>query len=332
MAPKNDKPAYNKAADYNNDKQVSAAEQKRYDRENLTPDPLEESELAKSYGYALRIMKSDPQLWDLFTRAANDKKGQWTAERFTAELLNTDWWMENNEFARNAIAAEAMGGADWQATLETARLRVQEVATTEGAALSAEQIDDLAQQAIAGGWLEQGRGQLLTNAIAGSVAVPEGQAFMQGAAGDLQQRLEQVAARNGLRLSKGFFESAAQSVAMDLSTAEDAERQVREQAASLWPSFSQQILAGQDARDLASGYINTMAQEFEIDPERISLDDPLLRQAMTGMDDKGQPTVEGLWAFQQRLRNDPRWMQTKGAADQISGTARTVMEVFGLVK
>lgn len=331
MAPKNDKPAYNKAADYNNDKKVTPAEQKRYDNENLTPDTLSRSELAKSYGYALRIIEADPELFALFERAVNGKKGQWTTEKFTAELMNTDWWMENNQFARTALAAEAMGGADWDQMLETARLQVQQVATAEGANLSSADMDDLARQAIAGGWTTRGREQLLTNAIASRIGTPAGSQFMRGQAGNLQETWEQTAARNGLRLSKSFFESAARSVAMDLSTAEDVERQIREQASSLWPSFSQQILNGQDARDLASGYINTMAQEFELSPEQISLDDPMLRQAMTGVDDKGQPTVEGLWAFQQRLRKDPRWMQTKGAADQISSTARSVMEIFGLV-
>lgn len=321
-----------KPADYNKDGKVTPRERERYDRENLTPDTLSEAELAKKYGYALRIMKSDPEVWDLFTRAANAKKGQWTAERFTAELMNTNWWMENNEFAREALAAEAIGGADWDTTLETTKLRVQEVATAEGASLSGDQIDDLARQAIAGGWTQQGREQLLTNAVVQTLTVPEGSEFMRGEAGDRQQIWEATAANNGLRLSKDFFESAARSVAMGLSTNEDVERQIREQAASLWPTFTQQILAGQDARDLASGYINTMAQELEIDPARISLDDPLLRQAMTGLNENGQPTIEGLWSFQQRVRQDPRWMQTKGAADAISSTARSVMEVFGLVK
>jgi hypothetical protein len=45
----------------------------------------------------------------------------------------------------------------------------------------------------------------------------------------------------------------------------------------------------------------------------------------------GTPSVEGLWAFQQRLRQDPRWMQTRQAAMEISSTARSVMEMFGLV-
>jgi hypothetical protein len=325
MAPKN------KAADYNNDDKVTPKEQARYDRENPTPDTLSRSELAKSYGYALRIIESDPELSDLFERAVNGKKGQWTATRFTAELMDTDWYQTNNEFARKALTAEALGGADWEAMLETARLNVQQVATNEGIDLDASQIDTYARQAIANGWDQPGREQLLRNALAQQLQTPAEGQLMEGQAGNMEQIWMQTAARNGLKLSREFFSSAARSVAMDLSTIDDVERQIREQAASMYPTYSQQILAGQDARDLASGYINMMAQEFEMDPEMIDLNDPMIREAMGGISEDGKPSVEGLWAFQQRLRKDPRWMQTKSAADEISSTARSVMEIFGLV-
>ena len=326
MAEKNFKPA-----DYNKDGKVTAAERRRYDRENLTPDTLSRAELAKSYGYALRIIESDPELSDLFERAVNAKKGQWTKDRFTAELMDTDWYQNNNEFARKALTAEALGGADWEAMLETARLNVQQVATNEGIDLDASQIDTYARQAIANGWDQPGREQLLRNALAQQLQTPEEGKFMRGQAGNMEQIWMQTAARNGLKLSRDFFTSAARSVAMDLSTVEDVERQIREQAASMFPTFSQQILAGQDARDLASGYINMMAQELEMDPEMISLDDPMIRQAMGGISEDGKPTVEGLWAFQQRVRQDPRWMNTKRAADEMSNVARTVLETFGMM-
>jgi hypothetical protein len=86
-----------------------------------------------------------------------------------------------------------------------------------------------------------------------------------------------------------------------------------------------------NARDLASGYINVMADTFEIMPDQVSLDDPYLRQAMTGIDDKGNPKPMGLFDFQQKLRQDPRWMNTKQAEDQISNIANDVLKMFGFV-
>ena len=325
MAPKYD------PADANKDNKVTPKEQRQYDKKNLKPDTLSAAELAKKYGYALKIMKSDEEVWTLFQKAANAKKGQWTTDRFIAELMATQWWSENNEYARKAMAAEAMGGDDWNTMLETARLQVQSEATNQGVDLDDEQLNDLAEQTIANGWDQAGRGQLLTNALSSLITAPEDGTFMGGRSGDYQQAWMQTAARNGVNLSRNFFESKARAVASDLATPEEVDREIREQAASFWPTFSKQIMGGMDARDLASGYINTMAQEFEIDPEMVSLNDPLLRQAMTGVSEDGAPSVEGLWAFQQRLRQDPRWMQTRQAAMEISSTARSVMEMFGLV-
>ena len=318
-------------ADYNKDKRVTPAEQKRFDREALEPDTLSRSELAKSYGYALRIIESDPDLMRLFERAVNAKKGQWTAQRFTAELMNTEWWANNSEYARNAIAAEAMGGADWEATLENARLRVQAEATNQGVPLDEAKINDLAEKTVANGWDRDGREQLLANAIAQFTEAPESGEFMRGAGGNLQEYLMQTAAANGLQLSNDFFQSAAKSVASGLTTADDWERQVREQAASLWPTWSDKIMAGTDARTLASGYLNRMAETFEVDASSISMNDPLIREAFASADEKGNPSVESLWSFERRLRKDPRWMNTQQAMGEISSVARSVMETFGLV-
>lgn len=325
MAPKKN------PADYNKDGTVTPKEQRRYDRENLVGDTLSESELAKSYGYALRVIQSDPELNELFTRAANAKKGQWTAERFQAELMNTDWWTNNSEYTRKALTAQAMGGADWDTTLESARLAVQQEATNQGVPLDEQQINALAEQTVFNGWNQGGREQLLANAIAQYTQAPEEGEFMRGAGGNLQQYLMQTAAANGLQLSNSYFESAARSVAMGLSTADDWEREVREQAASLWPTLSDKIMAGADVRSLASGYLNTMASVFEVDASAIPLNDPLLREAFAGVGEDGNPTVESLWSFERRLRKDPRWMNTRQAGAEISNVARSVMETFGMV-
>ena len=185
------------------------------------------------------------------------------------------------------------------------------------------------QRYIYEGWGEVGRQQLLNDALAvGLTTGTDG--FMAGAAGDLQQTLKDVANRNGLPLSQGYYESAAKSVASGLTTENDWIRDLRAQAASLWPSYADKINAGVDVGDLASGYVNTMANTLEINASEISLNDPSIREALSSFDDKGNPLPMGLWDFQNKLRSDPRWMNTKQATDSISETANTVLEMFGL--
>lgn len=318
---------YDPRKDYNDDGEVSKAENKRFKKENPKADPLSREELAQDYGYALRVLEGNDELGQLFEEAY--KRGD-TPDKFIADLMNSTWWAENSEFARKAYVAEKMGGADWAAMLETASQQVQAEATRIGVDLTADEVSDFAKQTIAGGWDTPGRTQLLTNALSSRIGAKGGK-FMQGAAGNAQEVWMRTAAANGLQFSDNWFASQAQSVAMDLMTNEDVERMIREQAASLWPTLSDKIMAGQDVTDIASGYINIMAQEFEIDPQSISLNDPMLRQAFTGVGENGEPSVEGLWAFQQRLRQDPRWMQTRQAAMEISNVSRSVMQAFGMV-
>ena len=305
---------------------MTAAERKAAQLKKGEKDKLDRAELEASYKSAVGIIYAVPELQQLFEDALNS---EWTAASVKAAVQSSDWYNANNEYFRTAWAKASIGGADWTATQETARLAVQAAATAKGRTLTAAELEANTQRYIYEGWGEVGRQQLLNDALAvGLTTGTDG--FMAGAAGDLQQTLKDVANKNGLPLSQGYYESAAKSVASGLTTENDWIRDLRAQAASLWPSYADKINAGVDVGDLASGYVNTMANTLEINASEISLNDPSIREALSSFDDKGNPLPMGLWDFQNKLRSDPRWMNTKQATDSISETANTVLEMFGL--
>jgi hypothetical protein len=51
---------------------------------------------------------------------------------------------------------------------------------------------------------------------------------------------------------------------------------------------------------------------------------------LMGIDDKGNPKPMGLWDFERKLKNDPRWMNTKNAVNDVSAVATDVLRIFGL--
>lgn len=292
-------------------------------------DPLERDELAKRYGYALNVIYSVPELRDLFEEAFSDRTGQWTTDRFQAELQDTDWYRENDYYARVAFAQEQVGGADWEERQNAAREQVRRRAGQVGARLTAPELDALTRRFIYEGWGESGRDVFLDNALAQEISyLPDerGATGFRGAAGNLADQLRLEAAANGLRFSDTWYQDAARSVTTGDMTADDWVRDIREQAAGRFQPFADKIRAGQSAYSLASPYINRMADILEINPEAITLDDPYISRAIMGVDGQAMP----LWDFEQQLRKDPRWLNTNRAQNDVTGIASAVMQMFGL--
>lgn len=299
-------------------------------------DLLSREEMAAQYQSAMGIIYSVPELSPLFSKAV---KQQWSTAKFSAAVQNSDWYRNNNEYYRQAWAAENFGkvdgqtSADWNASMENARLAVQQTATQLGAQLSPQELDALSRRYLYEGWNDPARGQLMATALSGEITfMPDerGNTSLMGESGNLQDDLRSVATANGLSYTDNWYESAAKSVAAGFKTANDWERDVREQAAGNWGVYADKIRAGANAYDLASPYINTMAKEFEMDVNSISLDDPYIREALTGVNDKGEPAATSLWEFQKKLRSDPRWMNTAKAQNEITGVTGRVMQMFGL--
>ena len=289
-------------------------------------DPLEKEVLAKQYGYALNIIYGIPELTGLFKLAV---ERQWTPDEFAAKLHGSQWWHDNNEYARNYLTAKAAGGADFASMQETARTQVQAAATSVGRKLTDGELNVLADRYMSEGWGASGRQQLMLTALSQDITLPPS-GILQGAAGDLQESLKAIAVANGLTYNDSYYLSAAKSVESGLSTEDDWKREIRAQASSMYPVWADKINAGMNISDLSSGYVNKMAQTLEIDPNSINLNDPYLRQAFGAKDAQGNPTVMSMWEFEQKLRQDPRFMQTKQAQDEMFSTGNAILQMFGL--
>ena len=292
----------------------------------LKPDKLSAEQLAADYGYALQVINAEPEIKAIFDQAV---KEQWTPARFTAGLRNTNWYRNNSEYAREAFIKRSMGGADWEETKNNARLAVEQAATASGAQLSPEELQALSLRFINEGWDRPGREMLLQRALSGSITAGA-TGTLRGMSGNIADDLKQEAFQNGIKYDDKFFLSAARSVNSGLSTLEDWQRDIREQAASLYPVFADKIRAGVSTRQLASPYIQLMSETFEIDANQIELNDPYIRSALGGFDDKGNPVATNLWDFQKKLRNDPRWMNTLQANNEVASMTDRVMQMFGL--
>lgn len=305
---------------------MALANNKNKTNPNTKPDTLSADELAADYGYATDVIYSNPEIRALFERAV---KEQWLPNRFKAGLQDTIWYRDNSEYARETFVKKAMGGADWEESLRTAREQVQQFATQIGSTLTPEQLDENAYRFLNEGWGKSGRENLMAKALSENIGISD-TGSMRGVSGNMADELRSLAENNGIIFSNDFYLSAAKSVNSNLSTIDDWARDIREQAASLFPVYSDKIRAGVSVRDLASPYTTIMSQTLELDPNNISLNDPYIRDALGGFSSTGDPQATNLWDFQKKLRQDPRWMNTLQANNEITNGFEGVLKMFGI--
>lgn len=284
---------------------------------------LESTELAERYGMSYALFDSEPELKKLLSQAT---AGQWTTERFQAELKNSKWWRTNSQSVREAKALAAGDPATWRATIEAQRVALREAAVQAGAILTNKQLDKLARDSIAYAWNEA----QIANFLGKYIKFREDKT-LGGQAGTIAQELSSLAHDLGIRISEQTLKNYAQYVIRGVSTMQDAENQLRAEAAGTYPGFEEQILAGESVRAMAEPYVQMMASELELPDSDLNLNTTLIRDALNRRNGKGQPSPMSLTDFQVALRDDPRWGRTSTAQNEMAAIGRQVLSDLGLV-
>jgi hypothetical protein len=291
----------------------------------LKSDTLSQEQLRANFGITAQQLAIDPELQKLFQDAW---KGKWEKSLFDAELKQTDWYQRNAKPMREYLMAAANpDSADWIRKKSDALEAVRQSANTLGANFSDQQLSDFATQSMMYGWGEPGREDFLKRAMV--EAQPEGQ--YGGDVAKNADNLKRMALVNGVQYDDAWFQGAGKSIATRLSDSTFWEQKILGEAASMFPVFKDQILSGSvSARDIASPYLKMMQDTLGLNADQVNVNDPLILGALTNYDEKGNPTAMNLGAFQQKLRNDPRWMETDAAQNKVTSVAGRVMEMFGL--
>ena len=214
-----------------------------------------------------------------------------------------------------ATTTYGRGLKDLKDAIETARLAA-------GAELTDLEVNILAQEAYDKG-LDRERNSF--NAFLDS-KFKFGATGAKGKAGEQLADLQKVAAANGLDLQKAFGTQLPTWFA-SINKGESIEtykKMIRDVAKIGMPQNIATLLDnGIDLDAVYSPYKNVMASVLEINPESITLNDPVLRSAITG--EKELPIYE----FQRQLRKDTRWQYTNQAKEEVSDVALKVLRDFG---
>ena len=250
----------------------------------------------------------------------------WTAAVKNTAAANTvdptqSVWDTLAYIAKGKIGGDGTGPSskDIKNKRETVRL----LATELGVELSEEQINDLGYQFAAGNFD--------ATSIRPRIAKIGNINFSLGEAAKTIDALKTTAAEYGVSYSQDWFNQSAKDVLLGNVDNDSLTQAIKDLAKSRYPTLAKQIDAGYSVRQIASPYIQTMGNVLEINPNDITLDDPTIKRAFTSLDAEGQPMTKPLWEFEKELRQDERWRFTKNAQQDLMGTARKVLQDFGLV-
>jgi len=89
-----------------------------------------------------------------------------------------------------------------------------------------------------------------------------------------------------------------------------------------YQNLAQYIDQGLTVKDIASQYINKMANVLEVNPDTIKLDDNYIENALS--------TLPNFGDFNKMLRNSPKWQYTDNANQEAAGYANKILQDFGL--
>jgi hypothetical protein len=285
---------------------------------------LSPEELAANYGWSFAFLNSIPDVKKIFDQAV---AGTWTADKFQAALRDTAWWKKTSDTARQAQLQKTTDPATYKATMDATKLQVQMLASKMGAAVPTSQLDKISESVMNSGLDEDGIRQVLGQYVS---FTKDG--TLTGEAGMHAYTMKQFAYANGVSIDDQTLKNQAALVVKKLSTTQDFESQIREQAKSAYPGYAAQIDAGQNMQDIAQPYIQTMAKELEIPATSLNMQDPTIKTAMNGLNKDGKPTGKNLLDFENQLRNDPRWAKTKNAQDATMNAGFNVLQSMGLIK
>lgn len=285
-------------------------------------DTIDRETLRALFGYTEAQINLDPEIAQLFDDAVKEGLvGDKGKAIFQSRLQQTNWWKTNSESMRTYLMRKAAPDADWDQLTKDSQEAVRQEAMSMGVELSPEEVQRYTEQSMMYGWYSPEKKFELRRAISG------GKLTGGGDIGSVSNNLRQLSSAMGINFNNDWYRSAGISVASKLTDENYWAEQIRQRAASQFPMFKDQIMAGQSVRNIASPFMTMMSDEWEIPFESISVTDPTVMRAIGG---QGGNEMMNLGDFQRMLRRDPRWMNTDKAQNQVTSVASAVMQMFGL--
>ncbi len=290
-------------------------------RNGKQDDGYADNNKTADYGWADAVFNSNPELKKLLKQA---KANDWDASTMQAAIRGTDWYREHSATWRENWVLKRDNPGEFEQRRRTARGQVDAIAAQWGVELTDQERNKIAHDMLFLGLSEEE----VTKAVGKQFEMDD---TLEGQAGDIQDRVEQMAADYGVRVSDTFVAGLVKGFMNGTMSDQDIQNHITGLAKSTYSALAPQIDAGMTVREIADPYVRSMSQLLELNDAEIDLYDPSIRAALTGRGQDGAPAVKPIWQFENEVRSDPRWLQTNNARDSFDRTGNSILKMWGLV-
>jgi len=287
---------------------------------------------AAEYGYALTVINSDADLTRIFNEAwqAFSTQQEWSPAKFINAVQSSPWYMARTEQQRAYYIAknDPTQAVEFQAKIDANKATLRTYATGLGATLTEAELNRLADENLMNAWNPDQIKANLTNYVNYSKDPISGFGSLVGEAGNVEDKIRGFAKKMGVELDNTWvLDNTRQAISAGNNT-QVAEDFIRARAKEKYAAYANELDTSTVA-DLSYNYRASMANTLELGIDEISMNDSLIRQAMSIGD--GQGGKKNLFEFEEQLRQDPRWAKTKNAKESSNVVVNDVLSTFGLI-
>jgi hypothetical protein len=301
------------------------------------PEPTPE-DIKAMYGFVGLLGDAVPEIRDLLNRAVTEK---WTPDRFVMSVANTNWWKNTGAGQREWTIRLVTDPAQAQIELVAGADKVRQMTAQLGVPM----LDIETAKSV---WLETklaGLDDEMTRSFVSRRALERGNYATEdgkigpsasGRMGQLIQEMFQLAHDYGYvspNLNQEILDRAR--YLMTWGGTPDTtgwKEKMTNYASTYYAPYAEDIRGGKSLAELSQPVVSRVAQLLEMNPDALSVKDPLIKKALTEWNTEGGVSrAFTLKEIEDATRKDTRWLKTDNAMEDATKMVDEIGKRFGMV-
>lgn len=283
--------------------------------------------IAEQYPF-LAFLANHPEVGPLLQKAV-DINSPYSPEKFTSELMKTNWWTKQSDAQREWQITQNVRPGEAAQRRNSYKLGVHMAANAFGAQLTPQQIAFFTEIGLSQGLDPNGPEMMEALRRARKGAPSKGYGKVGVSAHEIRASAE---GQWFVRPNMNDVTRMAENVALGRDSLESINARYSLQARKRYPHLAEELMSGMTLAEIVAPLRDTVAQELERTPADININGhPVWRQLVTGIRDPTTKKVRQMTeseAIRLARQQDP-WWKTANGRQMDNNMATSLANIFG---